>query len=999
MSFSLSQLFFLGVGYILVLFFTAYITEKGLIPARIIRHPAIYTLSLGVFASAWAIYGSVGFAHKNGYNFLAYYLGISGAFLLAPILLAPILQLSQKYHLRSLADLLAFRYRSQAVGALTTFFMLISLLPLIALQIQAVSDSIVLLNSEANDENLAFVFCATVTLFAILFGARHYNVREHKHEGIVTAIALETVVKLVVMIAVGCFALFFIFNGPRDLDQWLNHNPHALSILYDPLADGPWRSLVFAFFAAAVVMPHMYHMVFTENTNPRALLTASWGAPLLFLILALPVPVILWAALKTNVSANPEYFTLATAIAQNSPLMATLVYIGGISAATGLIIVTTLALSTMCISHLVLPVSRASDREQQTYYSLLWLQRLFIALIILGGYLFYLHLSDQRTLTQLGILAFSATTQFVPALVGVLFWKRANSLAVICGLLAGFTVWIVNLFIPITSHLIPETSALISIELNQEGNNFYISAVAGFIINTVIFSLVSITTKSSHEEQSAAETCIIDKLHRPHRWELAVKSAAEFEAKLAKAIGDRMAKQELNTALGELKISITETRPFALRRLRDRLETNLSGLFGPSVAQEIVDNHLPYTTQKENDSLEDIQYIESSLEEYRHRLSGLAAELDHLRRFHRQTLQDLPIGVCTLGKDSEILGWNSAMQALTGIDADQVIGLKLADIEAPWNSFLPQFLADRNTHWHQKQMEVTGKSRCLSLHKAALSSRIDDDQIGSGNLVLVVEDLTEIQLLEAELTHSERLASVGRLAAGVAHEIGNPITGIACLAQNLRYESEDEDILEAVDQILEQTDRVSKIVQSLVSFSHSGKQQSASQQPVAIAQCVTDAIDLIRLSPRGKDHLFENQIQSDVYVMGDSQRLLQVFVNLLANARDACKPDEKIEVYSESDDLTATIYVQDHGPGIAAEMLDSIFEPFVTTKNPGDGTGLGLALAYSIVEDHFGHISIESPAFPELNRGTRIVITLPCSPSNRSGKDDDEQPNSASEAL
>ncbi|PCJ16255.1 MAG: ATPase [Gammaproteobacteria bacterium] len=980
MSFSLTQLFLLGVGYMSVLFFTAYVTEKGLIPARIVHHPAVYTLSLGIFASAWAIYGCVGFAYENGYNFLAYYLGISGTFLLAPILIAPILQLTQKYNLRSLADLFAYRYRSQTVGALTTIFLLIALLPLIALQIQAVSGSIVLLNNEASEATLAFVFCSTMTLFAILFGARHHDARRKKHEGLVMAIALETVVKIIVMISIGGYALFSVFNGPNDLDQWLHTNPQALDILYTPLVDGPWRSLIFAFFVATVVMPHMYHMTFTENTNPRALLTASWGLPLIFLIMALAVPLILWAAIKLNVGGDPEYFTLTIALASNSPVLATLVYLGGLSAASGLIIVTTLALSTMCINHLFLPIYQPKDQKNFTFSSLMWLQRLFIGLIILGGYLFYLHLSDQRSLTQLSLLAFFATIQFVPALVGVLFWSKANARAVTAGLITGFTVWIVNLFIPIVSTFIPSTSDLISINLNQEGGNLYASAAVGFMINAFVFTAISLLTDTSQEEKSAAESCIIDHLHQPQRWELTVKSTPEFLAKLSKSLGKKMAARELETALKELGMHRLETRPYALRRLRDQLETNLSGIFGPSVAQEIVDNHLPYETEQDGSSSKDIHFIESRLEDYRHRLSGLAVELDNLRRFHRQTLHDLPVGVCSLSKNGEILGWNSAIESFTGIKSERVIGSKLDQLKEPWQQFFQQFLIDSNTHWHQKQLEVDGKTRSLSLHKAALGNQNDSEQIG--NLVIVMEDLTEIQLLEAELTHSERLASIGRLAAGVAHEVGNPITGIACLAQNMRYDTKNEEILEAADLILEQTDRVSRIVQSLVSFSHSGKHQQIPHEPVDINQCVTDAIDLIRLSPKGKNHAFENNVQAELSVMGDSQRLLQVFVNILGNARDACQPGDKIHAYSESDSLTATIYIEDQGPGIPAHILDRIFEPFVTTKDPGEGTGLGLSLAYSIIEDHYGHISIESPAMPNQSFGTRIVITLPCSPSN-----------------
>ena len=187
-SFSLSQLILISAAYLLVLFGVAWVSEHGLIPRWIIRHPLTYILSLGVYASAWAFYGTVGLAYQYGYGFLASYLGVSGAFLLAPVLLYPILRITRTYQLSSLADLFAFRFRSTWAGALTTVFMLIGVLPLLALQIQAVADSISILTHEPVQHRVALSFCALITLFTIFFGSRHIATRE-KHEGLVFAIA------------------------------------------------------------------------------------------------------------------------------------------------------------------------------------------------------------------------------------------------------------------------------------------------------------------------------------------------------------------------------------------------------------------------------------------------------------------------------------------------------------------------------------------------------------------------------------------------------------------------------------------------------------------------------------------------------------------------------------------------------------------------------------------------------------------------------------------
>ena len=221
-----------------------------------------------------------------------------------------------------------------------------------------------------------------------------------------------------------------------------------------------------------------------------------------------------------------------------------------------------------------------------------------------------------------------------------------------------------------------------------------------------------------------------------------------------------------------------------------------------------------------------------------------------------------------------------------------------------------------------------------------------------------------------------RLASIGRLAAGVAHEIGNPVTGIACLAQNLREEHEgDAEVLESCQQIIEQTKRITRIVQSLMSFAHAGGRQQA-REPVCLAEVAREAIGLLSLN-RDHDVQYFNLCDPQHWVEGDPQRLAQVLINLLSNARDASPPGCAIRVRSAARDGAIELTVEDEGSGIPKSIVDRLFEPFFTTKDPGKGTGLGLALVYSIVEEHYGEISIDSPADPEHQRGTRIRITLP----------------------
>ena len=972
-SFSLSQLILISTTYLLTLFGVAWATEQGWVPRWVVRHPLTYILSLGVYASAWAFFGSVGLAYQYGYGFLAIYLGLSGAFLLAPVLLYPILHLTRTHQLSSLADLFAFRFRSSWVGAITTVGLLIGSLPLLALQIQAVADTIGILTREPIQDRVALAFCILITLFSILFGARHVATRE-KHEGLVFAIAFESLVKLIALLAIGAYALFVVFDGPGDLEIWLSQNKDILNELQIPLQEGPWRTLLLLFFASATVMPHMYHMIFTENLNPRSMISASWGVPLFLLLMSLPILPILWAGLKLGAPTSPEYYTLGLGLAANNERLTLLAYVGGLSAASGVIIVLTLALSGMVLNHLVLPLYQP-PAEGNIYRWLKWTRRLLICTIIIAGYGFYLLLRSEQDLSNLGLVAFVATLQFLPGLLSVLYWPKANRYGFISGSVMGMLIWIIGMLLPMFSNIQEFSLPFFDYTYVLDDRNWHFSAIAALGANCITFVLVSLLTRTSSEEQRAAQACVVNNVRRPERRELLARSPQQFVAELSKPLGAVTAQREVEQALKDLQFPFDESRPFALRRLRDRIEANLSGLMGPSVAQDLVSSFLPYKAGSETYVTEDIHFIESRLEDYRSRLTGLAAELDTLRRYHRQTLQDLPMGVCSLAKDNEILMWNRALEDLTGITASRVVGLRLDNIDKPWRDLLVSFAHGSQSHLHKHALQGLYEARWLNLHKAAI-----DEPLAPGNsgLVLLVEDATQTRLLEDKLIHSERLASIGRLAAGVAHEIGNPITGIACLAQNLREErAEDAEIIEMSSQIIEQTKRVSRIVQSLMSFSHSGQPQHDSHEPTSLFDTSAEAMHLLSLNKLSKTVNFFNLCNPQHVVLGDAQRLAQVLINLLSNARDASPEHGHIYIRTTATLSHVELSIEDQGSGISTANLEHLFEPFFTTKDPGQGTGLGLALVYSIIEEHHGEVHVDSPCDTENMRGTRFRIILP----------------------
>jgi signal transduction histidine kinase len=287
---------------------------------------------------------------------------------------------------------------------------------------------------------------------------------------------------------------------------------------------------------------------------------------------------------------------------------------------------------------------------------------------------------------------------------------------------------------------------------------------------------------------------------------------------------------------------------------------------------------------------------------------------------------------------------------------------------------LAEFASGTARHAYKRPI---GDARWINLHKAAVERHTSSSQ---DEQFLLIEDISETQTLERELIHSERLASIGRLAAGVAHEIGNPITGIACLAQNLDFDMQEGNASDTAKEILVQTDRVNTIVRSLMNFAHGdnyvGNFDDKGRADVAF--CCREATKLLALDKEKTQVTFALSPIEGMTAAIDPQRLIQLLINLLSNARDASEPGQTIQIDALQRHDVVQIEVIDEGQGIPLEQQEKIFEPFFTTKEPGSGTGLGLSLVYSIVEQHSGSIAVQSPV-PTTGRGTRIVLTLPSS--------------------
>src|SRR5215475_7476445 len=462
----------LSFAYLGLLFAIAYYADQRADAGRsVIASPYIYSLSLAVYATAWTFYGSVGRAASDGVGFLPIYIGPTLMIALWWVVLRKILRISKQNRITSLADFVASRYgKSALLGGIVTVIAVIGILPYISLQLKAVSNSFAILvqfpeiimpgkvGAESIREDAALWMALLLAMFTIAFGTRHLDAAEH-HQGMVAAIAFESLVKLLAFLAVGVFVTWGIYDGFGDLFARAAAQP-KLRAMMAPL-DGVagdyanWAWLTVLSMMAIMFLPRQFQVAVVENIDERHLSKAIWLFPLYMLAINVFVLPIAFGGLLRfpDGSVDADTFVLTLAMAEKHELLALLVFIGGLSAATGMVIVETIALSTMVCNDLVMPVLlrlhrlRLNMRRDLTGL-LLGIRRGAIVLILLLGYLYFKLAGEAYALVSIGLISFAAVAQFAPAILGGIFWKGGTRNGALYGLVAGFGVWLYTLLLP-----------------------------------------------------------------------------------------------------------------------------------------------------------------------------------------------------------------------------------------------------------------------------------------------------------------------------------------------------------------------------------------------------------------------------------------------------------------------------------------------------------------------------------------------------------------------
>lgn len=618
--------------YLSLLFGIAYWVEQAGKKGKSYANKSwVYALSLAVYCTGWTYYGSVGRAVTNGPEFLTIYLGPSIMCALFVPLLQKILRICKTQRINSIADFISTRYgKNFTLGVIVTICCIVGVIPYIALQLKAISASFHVITNNTVDANGwnddTFYIAGILSLFIIIFGTRSVDASE-RHEGLVAAIAFESVVKLIAFIIVGVFVTYILFDGFGDVfAQARQHGLKQFFVLDNNDLNSNWLTMILVSMLSVVFLPRQFQVTVVENTNERNLNKAVWLFPLyLFLINIFVLPIAIGGKLLLGSGVHADTYVLSLPLQFKQQLLGLGVYIGGLSAASSMIIVETIALATMVSNHLVLPLLFSSgsfgmNAERSVASQIIFARRASIIVILLMACLYDKLIASSFSLVSIGLVSMAAVAQFAPAVIAGLYSRMITRQGAIAGIVSGFAVWFYTLIIPsfVRAGYLPDgilvngpfgisilkPQALFGLEhMDVLAHSFFWC----MLFNIFLLLFVSILTKPSRQEEYQAELFVNifrygEGTEGPGRWK-ASAFLTDVNSLLANFIGKERADNLLASYAQRHKIPIGQKE--ADPRIVDFSEKILTGVIGSASARLLVSN----IVKEEEISIEEVWSI------------------------------------------------------------------------------------------------------------------------------------------------------------------------------------------------------------------------------------------------------------------------------------------------------------------------------------------------------------------------------------------------------
>ncbi|MDM8350098.1 PAS domain-containing hybrid sensor histidine kinase/response regulator [Pseudomonas sp. sp1636] len=988
MSLSSGLIAAVALIYMAILFAIAFYGDRRRAPLPPRMRAWVYSLSLAVYCTSWTFFGAVGQATEQLWSFLPIYLGPIILMLFAPWVLQKMVMISKEENITSIADFIAARYgKSQTLAIVVALICLVGVLPYIALQLKGIVLGVNLLIGAGADstgiraQDTALIVSLVLALFTILFGTRNLDVTEH-HRGMVLAIAFESLVKLLAFLSVGAFVTYGLYNGFGDLFEQARSTP-ALDDFWAEAVNWPaMLALTGMSMIAIICLPRQFHVAVVENIEPQDLRLARWVFPIYLVLAALfVVPIALAGQMLLPAGVTPDSFVISLPLAQAHPTLAVLAFIGGASAATGMVIVASVALSTMISNDMLLPWllrRQTTERPFEAFrHWMLTARRVSIVLILLLAYVCYRLLGSNASLATIGQVSFAAIAQLAPAMFGALIWKQANRRGVFAGLAVGSLLWFYSLVLPLVARSLgwplesfPGLRGLLYTPIGFEVDALTRGVVLSLAGNVTLFAWVSYFSRTRVSEHWQAGRFIgHDFGAKPSSRSLLAVQVNDLLLLASRFVGEERAQQSFMRCAYRQGQSFNPNLP-ANSEWIAHTERLLAGVLGASSTRAVVKAAIEGREMQ----VEDVVRI--------------ADEASEVLQFNRALLQgaieNITQGISVVDQALRLVAWNQRYLELFDYPDGQVyVGRPIGQL-IRFNAERGLLGADdvdieesvaRRLHWMR---QGTPHSYERTFPNGRVIELIGNPMPGGG-FVMSFTDITEFReaeqaLKEANESLEQRVAerthelsqlnqalieakgvaeaanqSKTRFLAAVSHDLMQPLNAARLFSAALSHQDdalphEAQELVRHLDSSLRSAE---DLISDLLDISRLENGRITPERNAFELNSLLDTLGAefkVLAAEQGVDFRLRG---SRLRVDSDSKLLRRVLQNFLTNAFRYAKGRVLLGVRRAGGQLRLEVW--DRGPGIPHDKLKVIFEEFKRLDShqtrAEKGLGLGLAIA------------------------------------------------------
>jgi Na+/proline symporter/signal transduction histidine kinase len=1008
----------IALGYIGLLFVVASYGDRVRQIGRDSRlRLLIYPLCLAIYCTSWTFFGSVGLASRSGFDFLTIYIGPILMIGLCSPLIVRLVRLAKSQNITSIADFIAARYgKSQVVAATVAFIAIAGTIPYIALQLKAVSSSVSTILMHISTQtpaapavvgDIALFIAMLMATFAILFGTRHIDATEHQ-DGLMLAIAAESLVKLAAFLAVGVFVTFWMFEGPSTLFSQALNRADTAAILTSGPGLGTVLAMTFLSFFAIVLLPRQFHVTVVENHSEQEIKRAAWVFPIYLVLINLFVVPIAMAGLLTFPfgGVDSDMFVLALPLRAGSELFTVVAFVGGLSAATAMVIVESVALSIMASNDIVVPLvlqqrsALLTDRSDIGSF-LLTIRRIAIFVILFLAYLYYRSVGDAQ-LASIGLLSFAAVAQLAPAFFGGLFWRRGTARGAIAGMVVGILAWAYMLLLPSIadaaivdagilgsgpwgiSWLRPQS--LFGIDLPPLAHGVFWSLA----LNILAYVSFSLARAPAPIERLQADLFVPSNLTPAPSFRLWRSSVTveELTATISRYLGDERTRLSFESYASANAIVLAPHAEADFQLLR-HAEHLLASAIGAASSRLVLSLMLRKRTVSTKAALKLLDDANAAIHYNR---EILQTALDHVRQ-----------GIAVFDKELQLICWNRQFGEILGLPRELIgIGVQLDEIL--------RFHAERGRLGagtrgelvaERRERYVSGSEPFLERHLArgrVIEVRVN--RMPEAGFVTTFTDITptveaaealerrveerttELTRLNAELERAKADAeeaniSKTRFLAAASHDILQPLNAARLYVTSLverQGGGEDARLVANVDASL---DAVEEIFGALLDIS---RLDTGAMKPEFASFRIDELMRQLEVEfvPLAREKKLELVFEPCAATVRSDRRLLRrLLQNLISNAikytLQGC-----VTVRCREQEGRLRIEVHDTGLGIPASQKQAIFREFHRLRE-GAKVARGLGLGLSIVERLARVLEHKLVFRSKVGQGSQFTIEVPLS--------------------